>query len=188
MKKISNLLISLIIILLLCNTVMAEDKTHFSFRGISIGIPLKDQIPECKDDWYAKADPCYSKDMFELNHYEVNLLPGIGFNTVTYIDTIDGNIERITTFLSDESAEKMLHLLKEKYGKPKIYNTSVVQNRMSAKYESFIASWIIKKCDLTLMNRVSKVDDGYLVIESVKWQKQQKEEQKKKEKQALDVL
>jgi len=82
----------------------------------------------------------------------------------------------------------MFSLLRKKYGKPKTYNTRIVQNRMNAKFQAFSALWKIKGCELFLGNSISEVDDGYLLITTEKWRKHEKEEQRKKEKQALDKL
>ena len=120
--------------------------------------------------------------------YDIENLPYLGFHDYTRVSLIDDKVEAIIVSLSDEGSDKMLILLKEKYGKPKTYYTRNVQNRMNAKFKSFIASWVVKRCELLLASRVSEVDDGYLLIQTNKYKGSDKRTEEKKKKAAIDKL
>lgn len=165
-----------------------EPPKPFSFRGIVVGESLENQLPECKDDWYKKTDPCFKRDSYQPDHYDIQLLQDIGFGTVTDIFTINGNIEKISTYTGERDAIQMLNLLVKKYGKPDIYKTDIVQNSFGAKFSSVFAQWQINNINISLMNRVEKIDDGYLIIESKKWKDKISIDKKQKEDDALKKL
>lgn len=165
-----------------------ENKKPFTFRGIILGAPLDRQLPECQGDWYKKTEPCYRNIDGQFNHYTIEALPDIGFGMLTIVNLIDGNIESISTSTGDRDAQIMIDLLQKKYGKPVIYNTEITQNRMGAKFSRVMVKWKIKNCEILLMTRVSRIDDGLLIITTKKWRDHEAINQKNKEQRALDKL
>jgi hypothetical protein len=120
--------------------------------------------------------------------YEIKNPPDIGFHIETNVNLINDKVENITIYFSADDADKMLNLLKKKYGKPKEFSTGSVQNRMGAKFNRVSAIWDIKDCEIFLIQRLSKIDDGYLFIDSKKYKSYKNEQKNKVAKDALDKL
>jgi hypothetical protein len=160
----------------------------FSFRGILMAISLEEQMFSCEILKQKKEKGmCYEKRGY-ADGFEITNLPELGFFTSTSVYLIDNKVEKIVTSLSDDGADNMLSLLKKKYGKPKVFNKDIVQNRMGAKFIRFMASWYIRNCELILTNRAGKVDEGILLITTKKYNQHENAREKKDKKKALDNL
>jgi len=168
------------------------DTNHkgFKFRDILIGVKLADQMVECRG---AGGKVCYEKAWREgsplyQNCYNVHNLPELGFIRSTMVCLVDGDIERIDSSVFYDGADELLSLLRTKYGNPHTFTTSVIQNRMGAKFERYIAVWNVKECELLLVNRLDYVDKGSLIIKSQKYKKQEVLKNEDKARQDLDKL
>jgi len=166
--------------------LMHKSFKGFSFRGILIGISLEDQMFPC-DEMGNVKEVCYKGGYIE-GYYEIKNLVSLGFYSDTSVRVLDNKIESIVTTMPNDGADKLLNLLMKKYKKPKIFDKDVVQNRMGARFERFYAIWNIKNCKLTLTNRAHKIDEGIFIIESDKYMKHEKYQDKKREKNALDSI
>jgi len=146
---------------------------------------------EMKPSDFESREMCYGTEISlspEETSYSINNLPYLGFHAHTTVYILDNKVERIIAKLSDDGADKMLSLLREKYGKPKAYQTFIVKNRMNSKFKAFSAVWNIKNCELSLFKRLNEINDGYLFIETSKFKKYQKKADREKNKKALDRI
>jgi hypothetical protein len=159
----------------------------FIFRGILMGISLEDQMFPC-DKVEGKDDACYKEGYPGGEYYNIKNLSELGFYADTSVYLLEDKVEKIVTGVSDDGADKMLSLLKKKYGKPKIFDKDIIQNRMGAKFGRFTAVWYTKNCELVLSNRAGKVDEGILIITTKKYDQHQNAQKKKGDKKALKNL
>ncbi len=152
-----------------------DDGKPFSFRGITMGAPLKTQFKDCKSQ---PGGPCYKEgvkgEVFKA--YQINGLPKLDFATTEYVALIDDNVELILTEFNREYAGRnMLAFLKGQYGEPASYKSSMLTEKAGdIPYEKILATWNFKGCVLELSNiRESLVDSGRLLIKSDKYLKKE---------------
>jgi hypothetical protein len=153
----------------------ADDGKPFSFRGITMGAPLKNQFKSCKSQ---PGGVCYSEGVKgdALKGYRIEGLPKLDFGTTEYVSLIDNSVELIMVeFIKEYASTNMMKMLKENYGQPASYTSSMLQEKATdLPYEVFQATWNIKGCVLELSNvRDSIVDKGRVLIKSDKYLKKE---------------
>lgn len=152
-----------------------DDGKPFSFRGITMGTPLKTQFKDCKSQ---PGGPCYKEGVKgeAFKSYQIEGLPKLDFGTMEYVFLIDDSVELILVeFVKEYASTNMMKLLKEHYGQPASYTSSMLAEKATdLPYEKFQATWNIKGCVLELSNvRDSIVDRGRVLIKSEKYLKKE---------------
>lgn len=152
-----------------------DDGKPFSFRGITMGAPLKTQFKDCKSQ---PGGSCHKEGVKgePFKEYQIEGLPKLDFGTMEYAVLVDGNVELILVeFVKEYASTNMMKLLKETYGEPASYNSSMLAEKATdLPYEKFLATWNIKGCKLELSNvRDSIVDKGRVLIKSEKYLKKE---------------
>jgi hypothetical protein len=158
--------------------VFVDDGKPLNFRGITMGVPLKDQFKDCKSAEKPAAGGCY-KDGVKgeaFKQYQIEGLPKLDFATSEYVSLVDDKVELILVEFNKEYAGKnMMALVKGQFGEPASYKSNMLAEKASdIPYEKFLATWSIKGCVLELSNiRDSLVDSGRLLIKSDKYLKKE---------------
>jgi hypothetical protein len=152
-----------------------DDGKPFSFRGITMGVPLKTQFKDCKS---RSGGICYKEGAKgeAFKGYQIEGLPKLDFATTEYVALIDDNVELILAEFNREYAGKnMLTFLKGQYGEPASYKSSMLTEKAGdIPYEKILATWNVKGCVLELSNvRDNLVDSGRLLIKSDKYLKKE---------------
>ena len=152
-----------------------DDGKPFSFRGITMGAPLKTQFKDCKSQ---HGGPCYKEGVKgeAFKGSQIEGLPKLDFGTTEYVSLIDDSVELILVeFVKEYASTNMMKLLKENYGQPASYTSSMLAEKATdLPYEKFQATWNIKGCVLELSNvRDSIVDRGRVLIKSEKYLKKE---------------
>jgi len=152
-----------------------DDGKPLSFRGITMGAPLKTHFKDCKSQ---PGGPCYKEGIKgePFKGYQIEGIPKLDFATTEYVTLIDENVELILTEFNREYAGKnMLTFLKSQYGEPASYKSSMLTEKAGdIPYEKILATWNVKGCVLELSNiRDSLVDSGRLLIKSGKYLKKE---------------
>ena len=96
------------------NAETNNDFKEFSFRGISLGIPLDEQFSSCESN--EKYKICYER--IKEDFFEIKNLPDLGFEERIFVSIIHNKIERIAENIPTALAYSMLDLFKKKYGNP----------------------------------------------------------------------
>ncbi|MEI8172760.1 MAG: hypothetical protein WCH07_04650 [Deltaproteobacteria bacterium] len=155
--------------------VQVDDGKPFSFRGITMGVPLKTQFKDCKGQ---PGGPCNKEgvkgDAFK--DYKIEGLSKLDFGTTEYVSLIDDSVELILVeFVKEYASTNMMKLLKETYGEPASYTSSMLAEKATdLPYEKFLVTWNIKGCVLELSNvRDNIVDSGRVLIKSAKYLKKE---------------
>ena len=153
----------------------ADDGKPLSFRGITMGASLKTQFKDCKSQ---PGAPCYKEGVKgeAFKGYQIEGLPKLDFGTKEYVSLIDDSVELILVeFVKEYAPTNMMKLLKETYGEPASYTSSMLAERATdLPYEKFQATWNIKGCVLELSNvRDNIVDSGRVLIKSEKYLKKE---------------
>lgn len=151
-----------------------DDGKPFSFRGITMGVPLKAQFKDCKEKPATGA--CYKEGIKEdaYKNYRIEGLPKLEFETVDYVSLIEEKVElMLFEFNKEYASTNMMKLLKTEFGEPASFSSSMlVEKAGDIPYERFMATWNIKGCVLELSNvRKSITDSGMLLIKSEKFLK-----------------
>jgi hypothetical protein len=159
-----------------------DDGKPFSFRGITMGTPLKTQFKDCKSQ---PGVPCYKEGVKgePFKEYQIEGLPKLDFGTMEYAVLLDGNVELILVeFVKEYASTNMMKLLKGQYGEPASYNSSMLAEKATdLPYEKFLATWNVKGCVLELSNvRDNIVDRGRVLIKSEKYLKRDAQGSSKK--------
>lgn len=155
----------------------------FSFRGIKLGVLLEEQDVNVSTQHFKEslAGP-------DITYYWCENLPDIGVkSSAPYLHLLDGKVESIDMMFPSENAENLLFIMTEKYGKPSI-DFSTVKNKMGAKFQKFEAFWKIKGCYIWLSSIGSRIDNGRLDIETIKYNKYRKEKERKEKQKAKNNL
>jgi hypothetical protein len=152
-----------------------DDGKPFSFRGITMGVPLKTQFKDCKS---RSGGICYKEGAKgeAFKDYQIEGLPKLDFGSTEYVSLIDDSVELILVeFIKEYASTNMMKLLKENYGQPSNYTSSMLAEKATdLPYEKFQATWNIKGCVLELSNvRDSIVDSGRVLIKSEKYLKKE---------------
>lgn len=155
----------------------------FSFRGIKLGVLLEEQDVNVSTQHFKES---FSGP--DITYYWCENLPDIGVkSSAPYLHLLDGKVESIDMMFPSESAEKLLSIMTEKYGKPSI-DFYTVKNKMGAKFQKFEAFWKIKGCYIWLSNIGSRLDNGRLDIETMKYNKYRKDKERQEKQKAKDNL
>ena len=186
----------LLIVLLLCVSGRVSGADDFSFRNIRLGVSLDAQMKPCehtRGSIEEKKVVCYEKGYLEASeqfrdYYLVDNLEEMEFYTSTMVVVLDGKIEKVDMSLWDDGADKLLALLKRKYGKPKSLRNYVIQNRMGAKFNQYVATWRVKGCELFLINRIGYGDHASFLITTAKYERYKRDLEKQKKKKDFDKL
>jgi hypothetical protein len=146
----------------------------FSFRGITVGMPLKEQFKDCKSQ--PAPGGCWKEGVKgeAFKQYQIEGLSKLDFASTEYVALLDDKVELILVEFNKEYAEtKMMKLLKGQYGEPAAYKSEMLDAKPTdIPYEKFVATWNVKGCLLELSNvRESIVDSGRLLIRSEKYLK-----------------
>jgi hypothetical protein len=152
-----------------------DDGKPLSFRGITMGVSLKTQFKDCKSQ---SGGICYKEGVKgeAFKGYQIEGLPILNFGTTEYVSLIDDSVELILVeFVKEYASTNMMKLMKETYGEPASYTSSMLAERATdLPYEKFQATWNIKGCVLELSNvRDSIVDSGRVLIKSEKYLKKE---------------
>ncbi|MCX5835792.1 MAG: hypothetical protein NTX62_02240 [Deltaproteobacteria bacterium] len=152
-----------------------DDGKPFSFRGITMGVPLKTQFKDCKSQ---PGGICYKEGVKgeAFKGYQIEGLPKLDFGTKEYVSLIDDSVELILVeFVKEYASTNMMKLLKETYGEPASSKSSMLAEKATdLPYEKFLVTWNIKGCVLELSNvRDSIVDSGRVLIKSEKYLKKE---------------
>jgi hypothetical protein len=153
-----------------------------SIMGITLGKSLTELgIKECpyqgasdsplKNYELSNQENCYrTLDFYNLGKRScltyVDTSKRLSFFTHSYV-VLKGECDRsspikeLQTSFDESNATSMLKLLTEKFGEPST-ETSVVQNKMGAKFDKFEASWDIDGNLIYLTNRHIEIDKGFL--------------------------
>jgi hypothetical protein len=156
--------------------VQVDDGKPFSFRGITMGVPLKTQFKDCKGQ--PASGPCCKEGVKgePFKGYQIEGLSKLDFGTTEYVSLIDDSVELILVeFVKEYASTNMMKLLKETYGEPASYKSSMLAEKATdLPYEKFLVTWNIKGCVLELTNvRDSIVDSGRVLIKSEKYLKKE---------------
>ena len=156
--------------------VQVDDGKPFSFRGITMGVPLKTQFKDCKGQ--PASGPCCKEGVKgePFKGYQIEGIPKLDFATTEYVAIIDDKVELVLTEFNREYAGKnMLTFLKSQYGEPASYKSSMLTEKAGdIPYEKILVTWNIKGCVLELSNvRDNLVDSGRLLIKSEKYLKKE---------------
>jgi len=156
--------------------VPVDDGKPFSFRGIAMGVSLKTQFKDCKGQ--PASGPCYKEGVKgeAFKGYQIEGLSKLDFGTTEYVSLIDDSVELILVeFVKEYASTNMMKLLKETYGEPASYTSSMLAEKATdLPYEKFLVTWNIKGCVLELSNvRDSIVDSGRVLIKSEKYLKKE---------------
>jgi len=156
--------------------VQVDDGKPFSFRGITMGAPLKTQFKDCKGQ--PASGPCYKEGVKgeAFKGYQIEGLSKLDFGTTEYVSLIDDSVELILVeFVKEYASTNMMKLLKETYGEPASYTSSMLAEKATdLPYEKFLVTWNIKGCVLELSNvRDNIVDSGRVLIKSEKYLKKE---------------
>lgn len=154
--------------------VSVEDGKPLSFRGITIGVPLKDQFKECKAVGKTAGQACFKEGVKDdpYKQYQIEGLPKLDFLTTEYVSLIDDKVELILVEFNKEYAGKnVMAMVKGQFGEPASYKSEMLAEKAGdIPYERFLATWKVKGCVLELSNvRTSLVDSGRLLIRSEKY-------------------
>lgn len=155
-----------------------DDGKPLSFRGITMGVSLKDQFKDCKSAGITSGVACYKEgvkgDAFK--QYQIEGLPKLDFLTTEYVTLVDDRVELILVEFNKEYAGRnMMTLVKSQFGEPTSYKSDMMAEKGGdIPYERFLATWNVKGCVLELSNvRSSLVDSGRLLIRSDKYLKKE---------------
>ena len=145
-----------------CSAIIptVKEEGGFTYRGIKLGSTYHSQIPPCSS---------FSDTRVCVDGRSILNAPDVG--TSRRVRFVVDDQHRIVSLREHEitpyQAEHLLRLLSQKYGPPNEMEQSVVQNRMGAEFDQFHATWTIKNAYISLYNRLSKVDEGYLEISTL---------------------
>lgn len=158
--------------------VFVDDGKPLNFRGITMGVPLKDQFKDCKSAAQPAGGACVKEGVKgeALKQYQIEGLQKLDFLTTEYVALIDDKVESILVEFNREYAGKnMMALVKGQFGEPASLKSSMLTEKAGdIPYEKFLATWNIKGCVLELSNiRDSLVDSGRLLIKSDKYLKKE---------------
>jgi hypothetical protein len=158
--------------------VFVDDGKPLNFRGITMGVPLKDQLKDCKSTGQPAGGACVKEGVKgeALKQYQIEGLQKLDFLTTEYVALIDDKVESILVEFNREYAGKnMMALLKGQFGEPASLKSSMlIEKAGDIPYEKILATWNIKGCVLELSNiRDSMVDSGRLLIKSDKYLKKE---------------
>lgn len=82
---------------------------------------------------------------------------------------MDGNLEGISfNTLGIESQERDMQLLIDKYGTPTVTNQQTLQNGYGAKFGAVRATWEIDDLVVSYVSASSRIDSGWICIESLR--------------------
>ena len=103
------------------------------------------------------------------SEYNVVNLPDIGIHFyLSYARLVDEKIEYYAGVYDESSADKLLDMMRKKYGKPKM-TKGKTWNRMGAIFPFFEARWKLKGYNIRMESISYQVDRGSLYIESDKY-------------------
>lgn len=182
---------------------------EISIMGITLSKSLEElNIKECKYEKssikiydFTQKEVCWkfpplANDILKIkiNYVEINTSKVLSFPTITHVFfDEDFNSEEllekypimeITIDIDSDSGNEMYKLLKGKFGEPVSYEPSTIQNAMGAKFDKFVALWVINGNSIWLTNRYDKLNEG--LLRAIYKTKVKKEIEKQKEKKTKD--
>jgi hypothetical protein len=158
--------------------IFVDDGKPLNFRGITMGVSLKDQFKDCKSAGQPAGGACVKEGVKgeAFKQHQIEALPKLDFLTTEYVALIDDKVELILVEFNKEYAGKnMMALVKGQFGEPASLKSSMLTEKAGdIPYEKFLATWNIKGCVLELSNvRDNLVDSGRLLIKSDKYLKKE---------------
>ncbi len=196
MCKIIPVMLTVATVLLPC-FAYASDNSVF---GFPLGVPLT--ISECKKTAIGSTvvykDYDTTSTCFEFRDPNSNIESGDTFTDKIIIvfpqseipsiimprfmisgQVIDGKLESIEFDTSGHSGQdRVLDMLKKKYGKPTSLRHQKVQNRMGATFKAFDAVWKFPDLTVVFLSVIDTLDSGTVNIDTKKGLKYRNEQQK----------
>ncbi|MBM4270989.1 MAG: hypothetical protein FJ139_02340 [Deltaproteobacteria bacterium] len=163
--------------------VFVDDGKPLNFRGITMGVSLKEQFKDCKSA-DKPAGGCFKEGVKgeAFKQYQMEGLPKLDFLSTEYVALVDDKVELILVEFNKEYAGKnVMALVKGQFGEPASYKSDMMTEKAGdIPYERFLATWNVKSCVLELSNvRDSLVDSGRLLIRSDRYLKKEGQSTKK---------
>ncbi|GEM_PF-2114626 len=180
--------------LCLALATMAAHAEEFSYKGVKLGESMeafKEALPlyKCSQDSCtylrqecAPVSGTGSSQDFSRRLEECREGTSYGGALVSYgrASFIDGKLASI--YLVSPWMERVGRSLPEKYGAPTSTDDSPVKNKMGAEFPNWVKTWNNGGSRLIASLRGSKLDEGFILIESaaaIASQKQQEKDQAK---------
>jgi hypothetical protein len=131
------------------NTAPVTSNQKFEFRGIKMGVPVESQFKPCRE---GMAEACTRK--YERLLYAENLPPLEIFTNDPVLKMTNGKVTEIEVAFNNNDFEKMVLLMKGKYGQYH-YMVSEVKNELTTKgqrvrCETVTMEWNVKGYGITL--------------------------------------
>jgi hypothetical protein len=126
-----------------------------SFLGVEFGKALAEQFEQCPKSISATlllGKPCYEEKISPSSTQAQLYNPpkiGIYFEDYPYIYLVDGAPEQMSFEVAHYNWEKMLELLKAKYGEPTTATTEEYSTKGGMRLDGFFAAW--QGTNITLM-------------------------------------
>jgi hypothetical protein len=158
----------------------ADDLTIFGFP-----IAREISIPECAKTSYGyvvltsqvcierlsphrdEGGPVVTETV--LIHFPISEAPEIAKSLKMSGRIIDGKLEGVGfNTRGTEDANRVLAVLKEKFGEPDSIRPRVVRNRLGASFEAFDSEWKKQDVDILFESVRSSLDSGLVSIETTK--------------------
>jgi hypothetical protein len=157
--KMKTLVIALVIGMVFCGgNIYAQE---VGILGIELGKPLIN----CKEAEGKR--PCYHKSGYGsggLNEVLTYPEHGLG-NLYVFIDSSSEKVMEISLlFNPDDKGDLILNLLIDKFGNPSKIKRFSVKKQMGTTFDNIYADWIIKGHSISFRKRLSKVNEGMLVL------------------------
>lgn len=117
------------------------------------------------EPWHAGVGivTCSTHFLFEAHRGVVPTLAGQTTDMFVY-HFLDGRLFRVTIFFNHDGFVAVRSAFQAKYGPPDRQSTNVLENRMSAKFESENVVWDDGVANLSLVERIGKIDRSGLVL------------------------
>ena len=160
------------------------DKEPEAFLGIKFNEPLNVQkCPSRTVGQYVKTefldheamksvegvcvdatDPRNKYQKPENGTFKLDNLPFLGIGYAASVHTNGGVVSKITIDLNQSAFSVLLTAFKDRYGLPSVVESNTVKTNAGAEFNAADVSWKGKKLSIYMYERMSKVDESYVVI------------------------
>ncbi|QPN32545.1 hypothetical protein [Diaphorobacter sp. JS3051] len=160
------------------------DKEPEAFLGIKFNEPLNVQkCPSRTVGQYVKTefldheamksvegvcvdatDPRNKYQKPENGTFKLDNLPSLGIGYAASVHTNGGVVSKITIDLNQSAFSVLLTAFKDRYGLPSVVESNTVKTNAGAEFNAADVSWKGKKLSIYMYERMSKVDESYVVI------------------------
>jgi hypothetical protein len=144
----------------------ATSNQEFAFRGIKMGVSVESQFKHCRE---GMTEACTRK--YEGLLYVENLPPLEIFTNDPVLKITNGKIEEIEMAFNNNDLEKMVLLMKGKYGESQSMVSGVkdelTMKRQRVRCETVTIKWNVKGYDITLDGANANCPSaGHIIIKS----------------------